>query len=170
MKVFLKMTATGSIIGELNKTEKGYEWKIPNFSSLCQIDYYYDSSPFTFMDVPFYLRIFPIRNTYDSLSLFLLSHKELSFDVTYSFSIKKSDGTLVGTKIATKSSVFKQSDGFFLFSKVSNLEERKSELLPDDTLTVICELFTEKQTLISVEEANILKEKAAIEASKQTSN
>lgn len=152
------------IIGELNQTEKGCEWKIPNFSSLCQAEKYYHSSPFTFVNMSFYLRIFPLRKGYDSLSLFLMSDSETSSDVTYSFSIKKYDGTLIGTKIATKSCGLRdQVDGFFSLSERSNLIKQKSELLPGDTLTIICELFAEKQTLISVKEATILKEKAAAE-------
>lgn len=169
LKIFFKMSLKKHI-GELNKTEKGCEWKIPNFSSLCDAERFYDSPSFTFLNIPFHLRICPLRKVYGFLSLYLMSDYGPSSGVTYSFNIKKYDGTLIGTKIATylaRSDVLGQSNGFYSFCERHNLTDRKSELLPGDTLTIVCELFAGKQTLTSVKETNILKEKAAAEAAKQ---
>lgn len=154
-------------IGELNKTEKGYEWKIPNFSFLCDYECFYCSPSFTFLNTSFHLHICPWRKDYGFLSLYLMSDYGPSSGLTYSFSIKKYDGTLIGTKTATRSEALGQSNGFYSFCETHNLMDRKSELLPGDTLTIFCELFAGKQILTSVKETNILKEKAASEAAKQ---
>lgn len=156
------------IIGNLDETEKRCEWEIPNFFSLCQTDCFCESPSFPFANASFHLRIYPLCSPYDFLSLYLKCDSEPSPDVTYSFSIRKNDGTLIGT--ATKPYVFNQCNGFAKFFKGRYLRTQALELLPADTLTIICELksdFPEKQTLSNANEANNLKEKTEVEASEQ---
>lgn len=158
------------IIGELNEgellQEKRWEWKIPNlFTTLSQTDYPYFSPSFTFMNVPFNLKIYPPCRSLDFLSVYLECNNAPSSDITYSFSMKKLDGTLIGT--VSKSYTFSVTNGFVEFFKGCDLREQKCELLSKGTLTIICDLksgFAKKDTLPVKEESN-LKEKTAVKAS-----
>lgn len=128
------------IIGELSEKARRFEWKIPMFSTLCQTDScFYDSPSFIFGSMKLHLRMYPPTDNCDFLSVHLNYESEPSCNVNFSFSIKKTDGTLIGTKTADES-IMSYQPGCDRFFEGCDLRKQQSELLPSDTLTIICDL------------------------------
>lgn len=125
------------ITGELSKKRmKSFVWKIPKFSSLRQTGTdFYDSLSFNFMNTSFRLRIMPPSLAYNVLSVSLVKNPTAmyvsDFYGTSTFSIRKSDYTLLKFRKGTCNSNTLEG---------SILRERQFELLPSDTLTIVCDL------------------------------
>lgn len=135
------------ITGELSKKRmKCFVWTIPKFSSLRQTGARFcDSLSFTFMNSSFCLRMYLPPLDYNVLSVSLVNICASNCYVTSTFSIRKSDYTLL--KFRKGSCNSNTLDG-------SILRERQFELLPRDTLTIICDLecSSDKQILPPAEE------------------
>lgn len=122
--------------------EKKLHWKISEFFSLSTPPYIYNSAEFKFLDVCWQLKIEPYeKNNKDhiALYLYLIDVTTMSYNVLTTFGIKKADDSLVGVSYFKHSFCAEKSGlvahQFFTRSALSQL---KSELMPSDELTIVC--------------------------------
>lgn len=157
------------IIGVLSESKQCdgsllMEWKIPKFVGplLARVDSFYRSSSFLFENVYWHLRVH-VKTKDISLSVYLKNEDLFMHDVTYSCSIKKSDGTLAWTQTCA-SALSNYSDSHpFLFFCLGN--ETKFEILPSDALIIVCNLKSDvnvEGTLTPTQIADKLSEKSRV--------
>lgn len=121
--------------------EKEAHWKISNFLSL-SIPEIYVSDKFKFLDVYWQLKIEPSEknnNDHIALHLYLIDVTTVPYNVRSTFGIKKADGSLVGVSYF-KHSFCAGKSGLVVhqFYTRSALSQRKSELMPSNELTIVC--------------------------------
>ena len=142
-------------IGRVNKIQRelDIEWKIPNFYSLTgENDRNYSSPSFFFAGALWHMRIYPnghrVYNSTGYIGLFLWRKspgRPICLD--YSFGVKTVDGRKDREKHLT--SVFKEVGKGYGNSKClsrSELQERESELMSSDGLTVFFTLKRSEST------------------------
>lgn len=153
------------LTGEIS-VSKQYEWKIANFFSLCATrKYYYDSPSFIFGDIPWHLRIYPAgassaRPGY--CSLYLVNESHIPRIVSFSFHIKRPDGTLFVCDRDNRS--IATSNGSTDFYQWSDLQQDASDLVPSGFLTILCTLKLhqdEEQATIKTDTAENVHENRA---------
>lgn len=129
-------------VGKLEVKEMKVYWEIPNFISLD--NRYHRSSGFTFLNMNWQLKIDPFENhfTSDWIALHLeRDNVALSCNIMCIFSIKKADGSETGIKDLIHA--FGSNNNTLIaesFFTRSALKEHESELMPSNTLTIVCEL------------------------------
>lgn len=138
-----------TIIGEIDtkKCKQIYEetyaeWRISEFFSVSEYNdfNFYDSPTFCVTDVPFFLRLFPRTSSHpESATLYLHSKMHREFSIKFNFGLKKLDGSMEQLKSGTMKGkeIYAQSRDIVL----SEVIQRKSELVPNDVLTVTCTLM-----------------------------
>lgn len=132
------MSANSKKIGNVEKYEETrVEWKIAHFfsviedKSLC-----YESLAFPFAGDSWYLQM-NFDNEYIILNLCNDNPREYS--VEFNFGIRKLDGTVedwLGKGIMEGNQMY--DEDHFEFLRLSELQQRKSKLVPSDVLTVTC--------------------------------
>lgn len=134
------------IIGKLEKKisleETEVHWEIPNFTSVT--NEYHDSSNFEFLCLNWFLSIDAFHgDSENDIALYLEVKKiELLCNIMCTFGIKKADGSMTGVKCFTHA--FCPDDEILRADKFFNrsaLQEKKSELMPSNTLTIMCKLI-----------------------------
>lgn len=148
------------MIGELESTQelKQLEWKIPNYVSLRVGTY--KSPSFTFANHSWHLTISAELYTVHKYLTVILKCENDSHctDVMYSFSIKKSDGTLTTTKTYQSSMVSEWP--FLPLDEIS--------LLPSGIITIVCNLkygldLNGGDAIASAQKETSLNENSAVE-------
>lgn len=138
------------------KAEVTFEWKIKEFYSLSQeINYHYDSNTFHFSGISWEIWIYPNGQAeYSSDGWIGLYIKRIStgypVTVNYSLSLKSAGGK--NNPSTTSTNVFAEKYHGWGRAQVisrSDLVERKSDLTPSDTLTVICTLKNSQSNAVS---------------------
>lgn len=131
-------------VGIIEKEVLRFEWKIPDFSTIVETEEIFScfESP-TFFSFNGFLRLYP-RSELDSqyMRLFLKIKEQLEYPLAYNFSLKKSDGSeqqLVSGILERNNT---NGDVGNLIKR-SKILLRKSELAPQNAITIICILKRE---------------------------
>lgn len=140
-----------SVFGSQNEiqkkyTQEFYEWRIPDFSNICNCKRkcYYSSKSFSFAGATCHFRIYPegyteTPNGYISLYVWRETDQP-TIAVTYTFGLKNNKGIIDHLQKPIKFVNAVGARGVNEFFKVSELLKRKSEFFPDDSLTITCHL------------------------------
>jgi len=106
-------------------------------------------------DLPFQLEVFPNgeegEDNSDYVAVFLTSRRQEDLDVKYDFSVQKVDGTVWG-RIGNTFKKFSPDQNSWGYGKAfskAKLQEKMSELLPNNKLTIVCNLeiyYQDRQT------------------------
>lgn len=121
--------------------ETHIEWKIPNITRINEIEesyFFYESPSFFMNDASCYLELYPNSDETDFMRMFIYVDVKQKVSPEYNVSLKKLDGTIEhlvsGILIKIDKACFVMGD----IIKRSQLLKRKSELAPDDVVTIIC--------------------------------
>lgn len=134
-----------SPVGNVGKFAEEFEWRIPHFFSLPkEVDKYEISHTFSFAGESWYIAIFPNgvteENTVGRVGLLLRRCSSgLPINLEYTFCLK----TLKGEKFQEKHFTYnfteaKQAYGTSDYITRKELFKKRSELLPNGGLTVVC--------------------------------
>lgn len=153
--------ANNGVAGELSETtttKKCIEWNIPEFSSLRRADNcFWESPSFYFVNTLLRLRVYlPNADNY-SLSVSLARESRSPCNITSTFYIRRSDGTLITTMA---------NHGIYEFGINFDSQNQNVESLSPDTFTIICDLeFDLNGKQPPTGDANNLKEETAVQIS-----
>lgn len=147
-----------SIIGELKGIKDGMEveWIINDFFKFAEnSDVKYSSPSFDFGGETWCMWIYPNtlkpKDTVGQVKCFLIKYKSnSSIMVTYKLGLKKRDGNM--DEKCSYTSTFKEEEtGYGCKSIISKSEllERKSDLAPNNVVTIICKISREEFSIVS---------------------
>lgn len=145
--------AIGNI--EIRHDETELEWKIPDFFTNAETKWRLVCRTFAFLDVSWFIQMFPKSNRKPGfVDMHLLKNGNLEYSVNYYFGLKKLDGSVSGEHLCrgiihvesqnrrADNKLFMDSTDHFVF-RLSEIQQRNSEFLSSDTLTVVCRLKCE---------------------------
>lgn len=129
--------------------ETHVEWRIPDFFPISETadlyETYYNSPTFTINDASCYLRLYPrsSRNC-EFMRLFINCNVNREYPPEYNINLKRLDGCMeyLVSGILEEKEQDKMCDIGDIIKR-SKLQQRKSELAPQNVLTIICRLKRE---------------------------
>lgn len=131
---------TGNV--EEKHEEKEIEWKISDFSSFAENRLEIRSPDFSFANSLWYLRLHPKSGARPGFMCWCLwSTKSPKCSVEYSCGLKKQDGSVE----YLRKGILKENHPYSFFGtlyyiKISEIQQRKSELVPTNVLIITCTL------------------------------
>lgn len=136
------------------------EWRIPDFFSISEYksDAYNESPTFSVAGMPFYFRLYPRNPIHPEAAwCYLKSDTTRDFHVEYNFGLKKLDSSVEQLQggIIKGRETCGISTGYLY---ITDLLMRKSELVPDNVLTLTCTFKPENVQPIETTELENPKE------------
>lgn len=131
--------------GNVEEICKEIEWEIVNFFSIAESGKdYLDSPSFSFANVSWYLSLLPrssVKPGFMNLHLNHLGGGQQLFGkrVEFYYGFKKIDGSVEQLNKGTFEESTSHIDYYYFF-KLSDIQQRKSELAPSDKLIITCTL------------------------------
>lgn len=123
--------------------EELFEWRIPDFSTVIETKdpgTCYDSPTFIVCDVSWFLRLCPsLGSNLDDLRVYIRTSEKREYSLKYNFSLKILDGSTEQLACGILEGNRTSSNTHYLIKR-SEICRRKSDLIPEDILTLVCRL------------------------------
>lgn len=124
------------IVEERVVAEKEIVWKIPNFFSVAENKTYIRCPTFAFADISWFLGLISKSSLKPGFMCYYIHNSALHRgSLEYDFGIKKHDGSVEHLANGIINNAWQSASHF---TELSKIDQRKSELVPSDVLTITC--------------------------------